>query len=139
MTHRRASQGGHPVSPMRPRCAAIVLAFLLQACSPASAPVDGAAAFKKCASCHAVGPHAAGNFGPQLNALFGRRAGSTADYAYSDAMKASGIVWDDATLAAYLRDPHKVVPGTKMRFWGISNEQEISALLSHLRSYQDVH
>lgn len=115
----------------------LAAAAALQGCSP-SGPVDGAAAFQKCASCHAVGPNAHGGFGPQLNGLFGRRAGATPDYAYSDAMKRSNIVWDDATLAAFLRDPHKVVPGTRMRFWGIGNEREIAALLDHLRTFQDV-
>lgn len=116
----------------------LAAAAALQGCSP-SGPVDGAAAFQKCASCHAVGPNAHGGFGPQLNGLFGRRAGTTPDYVYSDAMKHSDIVWNDATLAAFLRDPHQVVPGTRMRFWGISNEREIAALLDHLRTFQDVH
>jgi cytochrome c len=110
----------------------------LQGCSSSDKPVDGAAAFQKCASCHQVGAHAQGGFGPQLNGLFGRRAGSTPDYAYSAAMKASNIVWNEQTLAAFLRDPDKVVPDTKMRFWGIGNERELKALLVHLRTFQDV-
>ena len=110
--------------------------LILQGCS-SSAPVDGSLAFQKCASCHAVGPNAHGAFGPQLNGLFGRRAASTPDYAYSAAMKQSGITWNDKTLAAFLRDPEKVVPGTKMRFWGIGDQREIDALLAHLRTFQD--
>jgi cytochrome c len=110
----------------------------LQGCSSSDKPVDGAAAFQKCASCHQVGAHAQGGFGPQLNGLFGRRAGSTPDYAYSAAMKTSNIVWNEQTLAAFLRDPDKVVPDTKMRFWGIGNERELKALLVHLRTFQDV-
>jgi cytochrome c len=110
----------------------------LQGCSSSDKPVDGAAAFQKCASCHQVGAHAQGGFGPQLNGLFGRRAGSTPDYAYSAAMKTSNIVWNEQTLAAFLRDPDKVVPDTKMRFWGIGNERELKALLAHLRTFQDV-
>jgi cytochrome c len=109
----------------------------LQACSRTDKPVDGAAVFKQCASCHQVGPGARGGFGPELNGLFGRRAGATADFAYSAAMKSSGIVWNEQTLAAFLRDPDKVVPGTKMRFWGIGDARDMKALLTHLRSYQD--
>jgi cytochrome c len=67
------------------------------------------------------------------------RAGSTADFTYSPAMKASGIVWDEATLARFLRDPDKTVPGNRMRFWGIGDEREMKALLVHLRSFQDTH
>ena len=117
--------------------ALLAAALALQGCAP-SGPVDGAVAFKKCASCHQVGVNAHGGFGPELNGLFGRRAGSTTDFAYSDAMKRSGIVWDDATLSAFLRDPEKVVPGTRMRFWGISDDRELAALVAHLRTYQDV-
>jgi cytochrome c len=91
-----------------------------------------------CASCHQIGPNERGGFGPQLNGLFGRRAGSTPDFTYSDAMKASGIVWDERTLSAFLRDPDKVVPGTKMRFWGIHDDRDMAALLAYLRTYQDL-
>ncbi|MFL6632681.1 MAG: c-type cytochrome [Massilia sp.] len=117
----------------------LVLPLALAGCSRSDGPVDGATVFKPCASCHQVGPNARGGFGPQLNGLFGRRAGSTADFVYSDAMKASGIVWDERTLAAYLRDPDKIVPGTKMRFWGIHDENDMAALLAYLRTFQHAH
>lgn len=51
-------------------------------------------------------------------------------------MKNSGIVWSDKTLTAFLKDPGEVVPGTKMRFFGIGNEQQIADLLAYLRSFQ---
>lgn len=90
----------------------------------------------RCASCHHVGPSARAAFGPQLNAVFGRKAGSTADYRYSDAMKASSVVWSDDTLRAFLQSPAKVVPGTKMRFWGMSNAGQLDDLLAYLRTFQ---
>nr|WP_229473977.1 cytochrome c family protein [Pseudoduganella lurida] len=113
----------------------------LAASTPAPAPlagdpVAGASTFRTCASCHQVGPSARGVFGPHLNGVIGRRAGSTPDYAYSPAMKKSGIVWNERTLAAFLRDPDEVVPGTKMRFWGIGNERQIANLLAYLRQYR---
>ena len=117
----------------------LLAALLLAGCSRHDGPVDGATVFKPCASCHQVGPNARGGFGPQLNGLFGRRAGSTADFKYSDAMTRSGIVWDDRTLSAFLRDPDKTVPGTKMRFWGIHDEKDMTALLGYLRTFQDTH
>jgi len=89
-----------------------------------------------CASCHRVGPSARGAFGPQLNGLFGRKAGSTADYRYSDAMKASNVVWSDVTLSAFVQSPGKLVPGTRMRFWGMSDPRQIEDLLAYLRTYQ---
>jgi cytochrome c len=117
----------------------LALPLVLAGCSRNGGPVDGATVFKPCASCHQVGPNARGGFGPQLNGLFGRRAGSTTDFAYSDAMKTSDIVWDERTLAAYLRDPDKIVPGTKMRFWGIRDENDMAALLAYLRTFQHAH
>jgi cytochrome c len=112
---------------------------VLQGCAPSGTDAaTGERAFKQCGSCHQVGLNARGGFGPQLNGLFGRRAGAMPDFVYSDAMKASGIVWDERTLAAFLRDPKKLVPGTKMRFWGISDENEIKALEAYLRTFQDV-
>ena len=90
----------------------------------------------RCASCHAVGPAASNGFGPQLNGLFGRRAGSGPGYSYSPAMKRAGIVWNDKTLAAFLDDPGDVVPGTKMRFWGMSDQKQVGDLLAWLRTQQ---
>ncbi|CAN7209053.1 cytochrome c family protein [Pseudoduganella sp. LjRoot289] len=104
-----------------------------------SAPGDAAAgkrAFARCASCHQVGPAARGAFGPQLNGIVGRRAGATADYSYSPAMKQSGIVWTEQTLAAFLKSPKEVVPGNQMRFWGIGDEQQIANLVAYLRTAQ---
>jgi cytochrome c len=123
--------------PVRLALPLLLLLPLLQACSPsATDAAAGAHVFKQCASCHQVGANARAGFGPQLNGLFGRRAGSTPDFAYSGAMKASGIVWDERTLAAFVRDPDKLVPGTKMRFWGIGDENQIAALLAYLRTFQ---
>lgn len=118
------------------------LALLLGLVSQASTAgivgnVDaGKASFNKCASCHQVGPSARGGFGPQLNAIIGRPAGSTKDYNYSAAMKNSGLVWSEKNLAAFLKSPGNVVPGTKMRFWGISDEQQIANLLAYLQTFR---
>jgi cytochrome c len=109
----------------------------LQGCAPSGTDAaTGERVFKQCASCHQIGTNARAGFGPQLNGLFGRRAGSTPDFAYSDAMKHSGIVWDERTLSAFLRDPGKLVPGTRMRFWGLGDDNEIAALLAYLRTFQ---
>ena len=113
----------------------LVLALPLPAAWAAGDIEAGKAAFVSCASCHAVGPSAHGAFGPQLNAIIGRTAGSTADYHYSTAMKNSGIVWSEKTLTAFLKDPGEVVPGTKMRLYGFSNEQKIANLLAYLRTF----
>lgn len=95
----------------------------------------GRRAFQACASCHAVGARAHSGFGPQLNGIIGRRAGSLKDYRYSEAMTRSGIVWDEKTLAAFVKGPSDVVPGTRMRFWGIGDERRIADLIAYLRGF----
>lgn len=97
-------------------------------------PQAGQAVFKLCASCHQVGPRARAGFGPQLTGVIGRKAGSTSDYRYSAAMQKAGFVWSEAKLAAFIRAPDDVVPGTRMRFWGISDEQKIADLLAYLKA-----
>jgi len=115
------------------RLLSIALLAVAQA-NAAGDPRAGENLFKRCASCHAVGPYAQAGYGPQLNAVIGRKAASTAGYKYSEAMKKSGLVWNEKTLAAFLRAPHDVVPGTSMRFWGIKDEQQVADLLSYMRT-----
>ncbi|GLH38821.1 c-type cytochrome [Pseudomonas moraviensis] len=88
-----------------------------------------------CGGCHQVGESARPGFGPQLNGIIGRAAGTSANYVYSDAMKNSGITWDRATLKAYLEDPKGVVPGTRMIFWGLSDEEKLNNLLAYLQRF----
>lgn len=84
-----------------------------------------------------MGPGARAGFGPQLNGIFGRAAGSTIDYKerYSEAMKKSGIVWAEQNLTKFINSPSRVVPGTNMRFWGVGDEMKIANLLAYLRSF----
>lgn len=89
----------------------------------------------RCAWCHAVGPSARSSFGPHLNGVIGRTAGGIDDYKYSPAMKHSGIVWSEKNLSAFVQDPGKVVPGTRMRFWGIGDKKDIEDLLAYLRQF----
>jgi cytochrome c len=103
---------------------------------PAARAADVAAgklAFAKCASCHQVGRYAQAGYGPQLNGIIGRPAAAT-EFKYSDALKASRLVWTEQNLAAFLRSPDTLVPGNKMRFWGIRDEQQIANLLAYLRT-----
>lgn len=97
-------------------------------------PVAGKAVFARCANCHQVGPAARGGFGPQLNGIVGRKAGGTADFNYSDALKNADFAWTEERLRAFLKSPNRAVPGNKMRFWGMSDERQIDDLLAYLRT-----
>ena len=67
-----------------------------------------------------------------MHGVFGRKAGALEGYSYSEAMKNSGIVWDDETLAKYLHDPRGSLPGNKMAFPGLKNDEEVANLLAYL-------
>jgi len=110
----------------------------MDVCGPAHAAGDvvaGKAAFAKCASCHQIGPAARAGFGPQLNGIVGRPAAATKDYRYSAAMQNSRIVWTEDKLRAFMKSPGDVVPGTKMRFWGIGNAQDLDNLLAYMKTF----
>ena len=113
-----------------------VIACTLAVVSSARAegdPSAGAAVYAQCAACHAVGAGAQSNVGPALNDIVGRRAGTYAGFRYSSALRKSGLTWDEATLAQYLRAPDKVVPGTKMAFPGIASDKDIADVIAYLK------
>jgi cytochrome c len=125
---------------MRMRIAALsgVAALMgMAVMQPASAQdaENGAEVFKKCRACHQVGETAKNAVGPKLNGLFGRKAGSIEGFSYSDANKNSGVTWDDATFANYIKDPRAAMPGNKMAFAGIKDEQDIKDLTAFLKQY----
>lgn len=95
-------------------------------------PDEGKKAFAKCRACHQLeaGKNAVG---PSLKGLFGRKAGTAEGFKYSDAMKNSGITWNDETIAKYLADPKDYVKGNKMVFPGIKKESEIADLIAFLK------
>jgi cytochrome c len=115
------------------RLAILLLALLAANAARAADLAAGKEAFGRCRICHAVAANAPSTVGPSLHGLFGRRAGSLGDYDYSAAMKRSGVVWNDATLAKFLRDPKAFIPGNKMGFPGIDDAAAVSNLLAYLR------
>jgi cytochrome c len=96
----------------------------------------GAISFKKCSSCHDVGPKAKNKVGPLLNGLDKRTSGSIEGYSYSEANKKSGIVWNEATFLEYIKDPKAKIPRTKMIFAGIKNENEAKNLWAYLAQFE---
>jgi cytochrome c len=95
----------------------------------------GKTSFNKCLACHAIGEGAKNKVGPELNGLNGRKSGTAEGYSYTDANTNSGITWDEATFKEYIKDPKAKIPGTKMVFAGIKNEQEASDLWAFLAQY----
>ena len=95
----------------------------------------GKKVFTKCAPCHAVGPGAKNKVGPYLNGILDRPAASVEGFAYSDALKKSGLKWDDANLHKWLESPKALVPGTKMVFPGVKDETERDDLIAYIESF----
>lgn len=100
--------------------------------APAVAEVKPVA-FVPCMSCHAVTPGQNG-IGPSLAGVFGRKAGMAPGFAYSDAMKAAGKTWDEATLDTYLTNPMGVVPGTRMTYMGQTDPAKRKAVIEYLKT-----
>src|SRR5580698_4986624 len=65
----------------------------------------------RCGGCHALDRN---KYGPSHHDLLGRTAGTQPGYRYSDALSRSRIIWTPNSLDEWLRDPRKMVPGTRM-------------------------
>jgi cytochrome c len=118
----------------------LVLAALgLMGCSAtgfAQDAAEGEKVFKKCMVCHTA-KDATNKVGPSLKGIVGRKAATVEGFKYSPAMlakAAEGVIWDEATLTAYLPDPKKFVPGTKMVFPGLKNPQDVANLIAYLKT-----
>ena len=125
--------------------------LLLAACAPAAetdapttapAPAKaemtsverGAILWKRCRACHTLAEGERHKVGPNLWGVFGQAAGAREDFNYSRAMKASGIVWDDTTMDAYLEKPAAYIPGNRMTYAGLRKPEDRAAVIAYLKS-----
>lgn len=87
-----------------------------------------------CRTCHSV-QEGDNRLGPSLAGVVGRKAGSSPGFGYSDALKASGITWDDATLDHFIANPDEVVPGNRMKpYGGIADADERAKIVAYLKA-----
>ena len=99
---------------------------------------NGAEVFKRCRACHDVGENAKNKVGPFLNGIIGRKAGTIEGFNYSDANKKAGSegwVWTDEKMLEYLLNPRASMPGNKMAFAGIRDEQDRKDLIAYLKKF----
>jgi cytochrome c len=113
----------------------VSLALVLRTGASAQDAAAGEKVFQPCKACHQIGETAKNLVGPVLNGIIGRNAGTYPGYSYSDANKNSGLTWDEATFTDYIKNPRAKIPGTKMIFIGITDEQKIKDLIAFLKQY----
>lgn len=90
-----------------------------------------------CRTCHSMreGDH---RLGPSLAGVVGRKAGSIEGYGFSSAMQQSGVVWDEATLDAFIANPDKVVHGNAMKpYGGIDDPAQRKEIVAYLKSISE--
>lgn len=114
------------------------LALAISLCSFGTSAIaddvaNGEKVFKRCKACHYADKEK-NKTGPHLVNIMGRKAGSLEGYKYSKAMRESGLVWDEATLTAYLKAPKKFLKGSKMAFAGLKKESDIKNVIAYLKT-----
>jgi cytochrome c len=119
------------------------LLLLTVAAAPVAMAADasvenGEEVFKKCRACHDVGPTAKNKVGPLLNGLFGRKAGTIEGFSYSDANRKAGEtgwVWTEEVMMKYLENPRETMPGNRMAFVGLRDEQDRKDIIAYLKTF----
>lgn len=121
---------------MRRAAAAALLAFASATLAAGDAQ-RGAQLFRQCVACHSVQPgeHLTG---PSLAHVWNRKAGGAKDFLrYSEALKRSGVTWNDATLERWLAAPEKFIPGNAMTFPGMRDAQARRDVIAYLRAVDE--
>lgn len=114
--------------------ALVLMAAIGESALAAGDAKRGAQLFQQCIACHSVQPgeHLTG---PSLARVAGHNAASAPGFQrYSDALKRSGLTWDDATLERWLSNPEALVPGTSMTFPGVRDAQAREDLIAYLKA-----
>jgi cytochrome c len=127
---------------------AVMVAALTAACggepaapsAPATIEERGRKEFRACAICHTVSnpaaPGAARLVGPSLYRIYGAPSARQPDFTYSQALRAANLVWDEATLDAYIESPAGLIPGTRMAFAGEGDAEKRAAIIAYLKTAQ---
>ncbi len=126
------------------RLSVMALAVMLAGCGEAEPPRPqtieerGLSGFRSCAVCHArTAPEDQRTprlTGPSLFGVAGAPSARVSDYDYSPAMRRARLIWDDATLEAFIADPQGVVSGTRMSYPGEPDPEKRAAIVAYLKT-----
>ncbi len=100
----------------------------------------GESAWRQCRTCHSIGEGARNGTGPKLNDIVNSGAAQVDGFRYSPAFVEAGengLVWDDATLDAFLENPAGLIPRNRMSFRGVRGADERAALIAYLKSHMN--
>ncbi|MEM9014349.1 MAG: c-type cytochrome [Pseudomonadota bacterium] len=92
------------------------------------------ASFGQCAICHSVREDGPVLIGPHLVGVYGATAGTRGDFAYSQALRQSGLVWNDAALDAYIRSPQTAIRGNRMAYVGEADPAVRAEIIAYLKT-----
>lgn len=93
---------------------------------------NGESKFALCSTCHTLPEGGPNMTGPNLHGVFGRKAGTTPGFTYSDVLKATGWTWDAARIDTWITDPKVALPGTKMTFVGLKDPKDRTDVIAYL-------
>lgn len=91
-------------------------------------PIRGKGLYQACSGCHSLDEN---DVGPKHRGVVGRHSASVPGYAYSPALKASGLTWDRANLDRWLTNPQALVPGARMYF-SVRDAQTRADIIAYL-------
>jgi len=122
------------------RAATLLLAsaLLLGTALPAAAQdaEAGKRVFNQCRACHTIDAGGRNGVGPNLHGILGRKAASVQGFNYSPAMKKKGeegFIWTDENFRAYIANPREAIPGNRMTYPGLRNQQQMNDLIAYLK------
>lgn len=102
-------------------------------------PIAGAEVYKKCEQCHSIGETLkAGNAGPALNGVIGRKSAYEKEFNYSPPMRSARLTWDEPTLARFLKSPKGLIAGTRMLFPGLASPKDIEDVIAFMGQYDEL-
>jgi cytochrome c len=116
---------------------ASLLFFISGTATAAGEAKRGAQVFQACMACHSVKPgeHMTG---PSLAHAWNHKAGSEEGFSrYSEALKKSSIVWNDANLDQWLANPQTFLPGTSMTFPGLKESTDRQDVIAYLKAVSE--